>query len=144
MSAQDSEQTQDSEKDDKDAEQVTDSEQSQPNTPEEKPEPNEEQKEKAAEMMVAYEDRPTLVLPGTGGAVSGTAVNDWLDDDGNPKAASDEDSPAAGAKADLDKYAEESDVEDPDDESFEDKTAKDKEFNEAAIKAAKERAGAET
>ena len=51
----------------------------------EKPEPDEDQKEKAAEMMKAYEDRPTLVLPGTGGKVSGTAVNDWLDEDGNPK-----------------------------------------------------------
>jgi hypothetical protein len=51
----------------------------------EKPEPDEDQKQKAAEMMTAYEDRPTLVLPGTGGMVSGTAVNDWLDEDGNPK-----------------------------------------------------------
>ena len=51
----------------------------------EKPEPDEDQKKKAAEMMTAYEDRPTLVLPGTGGKVSGTAVNDWLDEDGNPK-----------------------------------------------------------
>jgi hypothetical protein len=24
------------------------------------------------------------VLPGSGGTVTGTAVNDWLDDDGNP------------------------------------------------------------
>ncbi len=54
--------------------------------PEEKPEPDDEAKKKASEMMTAYEDRPTLVLPGTGGAVSGTAVNDWLDDDGNPTA----------------------------------------------------------
>jgi hypothetical protein len=53
--------------------------------PQEKPEPDEDDKKAAAEMMVAYEDRPTLVLPGSGGAVSGTAVNDWLDDDGNPK-----------------------------------------------------------
>ncbi|GBG37307.1 hypothetical protein [Mycobacterium montefiorense] len=51
----------------------------------EKPKPGEEQKEKAAEMMTAYEDRPTLVLPGSGGAVSGTAIGAWLDDDGNPK-----------------------------------------------------------
>ena len=51
----------------------------------EKPEPNDEHKEKAAEMMTAYEDRPTLVLPGSGRMVTGTAVNDWLDDDGNPK-----------------------------------------------------------
>ena len=51
----------------------------------EKPEPDEEDKKKAAEMMTAYEDRPTLVLPGTGRMVTGTAVNDWLDEDGNPK-----------------------------------------------------------
>ncbi|HSS26115.1 MAG TPA: hypothetical protein VLL82_17365 [Mycobacterium sp.] len=56
----------------------------------EKPEPDEEQKQKAAEMMTAYEDRPTLVLPGTGGKVSGTAVNDWLDEDGNPKGTTDD------------------------------------------------------
>jgi hypothetical protein len=51
----------------------------------EKPEPGDDQKQKAAEMMVAYEDRPTLVLPGSGGAISGTAVNDWVDEDGSPK-----------------------------------------------------------
>ena len=53
--------------------------------PTEKPEPDEADKKKAAEMMTAYGDRPTLVLPGSGGMVSGTAVNDWLDEDGNPK-----------------------------------------------------------
>ncbi|WP_197382220.1 hypothetical protein [Mycolicibacterium mengxianglii] len=42
-------------------------------------------KEKAAEMAGAYEDRPTAVLPGSHNTVTGTAVNDWLDDDGNPK-----------------------------------------------------------
>jgi hypothetical protein len=57
----------------------------------EKPEPDEEQKEKAAKMMEAYEDQPTLVLPGTGGMVSGTAVNEWLDEDGNPKQESPDD-----------------------------------------------------
>lgn len=52
----------------------------------EKPEPNEENKKQAAEMMEVYaENRATVVLPGSGGAISGTAVNDWLDDDGNPK-----------------------------------------------------------
>ncbi|OJZ73290.1 hypothetical protein BRW65_13435 [Mycobacterium paraffinicum] len=51
----------------------------------EKPEPDESDKEKAAEMMEAYKEKPTIVLPGTGGSVSGTAVNEWLDDDGNPK-----------------------------------------------------------
>jgi hypothetical protein len=53
--------------------------------PTEKPEPDEEDKKKAAEMMTAYEDRPTLVLPGSAAMVTGTAVNDWLDEDGNPK-----------------------------------------------------------
>ncbi len=64
-----------------------------------KPEPDDEDKEKAKEMMTAYEDRPTLVLPGSGKTITGTAVNDWLDDDGNPKYADDDDSPAAKAKA---------------------------------------------
>jgi hypothetical protein len=66
--------------------------------PTEKPEPSDEHKEKAAEMMTSYEYRPTLVLPGSGGAVAGTAVNDWLDDEGNPKGIGDEDAPAAKAK----------------------------------------------
>lgn len=51
----------------------------------EKPEPDEDDKKAAAKMMEAYEDKPTIVLPGTGGSVSGTAVNEWLDEDGNPK-----------------------------------------------------------
>jgi hypothetical protein len=67
--------------------------------PTEKPEPSDEHKEKAAEMMTSYEYRPTLVLPGSGGAVAGTAVNDWLDDEGNPKGIGDEDAPAAKAKS---------------------------------------------
>lgn len=49
-----------------------------------KPEPNDEAKAKAKEMAKAYEERPTAVLPGSNGTVTGTAVNDWLDDDGNP------------------------------------------------------------
>ncbi|HET7074411.1 MAG TPA: hypothetical protein VFI55_10075 [Mycobacterium sp.] len=53
--------------------------------PTEKPQPDEDNKRRAADMMTAYEDRPTLVLPGSGGMVSGTAVNDWLDENGNPK-----------------------------------------------------------
>ena len=37
-------------------------------------------------MMKEYdEDRPTVTMPGSDGTVSGTAVADWLDDDGNPK-----------------------------------------------------------
>ncbi|RAV17944.1 hypothetical protein DQP55_00120 [Mycolicibacterium sp. GF69] len=54
--------------------------------PTEKPEVTDEHREKATEMHKAYEeDRPTTKMPGTGGAVAGTAVNDWVDDDGNPK-----------------------------------------------------------
>lgn len=35
--------------------------------------------------MQSYdESRPTATLPGSLGTVSGTAVNDWLDDDGKP------------------------------------------------------------
>ncbi|MGH3561446.1 MAG: hypothetical protein ACRDTN_06510 [Mycobacterium sp.] len=51
-----------------------------------KPQPDEETIEKAKEMAEVYrDDRPTAVMPGSGGTVSGTAVNDWLDDEGNPK-----------------------------------------------------------
>ncbi|MCV6971410.1 hypothetical protein [Mycobacterium bohemicum] len=49
------------------------------------PEVDENAKNAASEMMGAYEEKPTIVLPGSGGTVSGTAVNDWLDDEGNPK-----------------------------------------------------------
>lgn len=52
----------------------------------EKPQVTDEHKEKAKEMRKEYdEDRPTAVLPGSDNTVTGTAVNDWLDDDGNPK-----------------------------------------------------------
>jgi hypothetical protein len=53
----------------------------------EKPEVTEEHKEKAKEMAKVYDDdRPTSVLPDTGGTVSGTIVSDWIDEDkGNDK-----------------------------------------------------------
>ena len=52
----------------------------------EKPEVTDEHRAEAKKMKEAYEeDRPTLTMPGTNGAVAGTAVNEWLDDDGNPK-----------------------------------------------------------
>ncbi|MGW4099900.1 MULTISPECIES: hypothetical protein [unclassified Mycobacterium] len=39
----------------------------------------------AERVLNSYDDeRPTVTLPGSHGTVSGTAVNDWLDDDGNP------------------------------------------------------------
>jgi hypothetical protein len=55
-------------------------------TSSETPELSEEGKEKVRQMQEAYdEDRPTVVLPGTGGTISGVAINEWLDDEGNPK-----------------------------------------------------------
>jgi hypothetical protein len=107
------------------------------NTPTEKPEPDDEDKEKAAEMREAYKERPTLVLPGTGGAVSGTAVGEWLDDDGNPKYGNDEDSPAAKSEAEGDN--EDTDERgETDERDIEEQIKKDKEFNAAVIKAAKD------
>lgn len=54
--------------------------------PTEKPEVTEEHTQRAKEMSKDYEDkRPTVTMPGTGGAVSGTAVNEWIDDEGKPK-----------------------------------------------------------
>ena len=50
----------------------------------EKPEPGDDAKAKAEEMAKAYDERPTAVLPGSDGTVTGTAVNAWLDDDGKP------------------------------------------------------------
>jgi len=55
----------------------------------EKPEPGEHARAAAKEMARAYEDRPTAVLPGSDGTVTGTAINDWLDDDGQPIYAND-------------------------------------------------------
>ncbi|OBK40652.1 hypothetical protein A5658_21125 [Mycobacterium sp. 1245111.1] len=37
-------------------------------------------------MTRAYDDnRETAILPGTDNTITGVAVNEWLDDDGNPK-----------------------------------------------------------
>jgi hypothetical protein len=52
----------------------------------EKPEVTDEHTEKAKEMAKAYdEERPTTTLPGSGGTVAGTAVNDWVDDEDKGK-----------------------------------------------------------
>lgn len=52
---------------------------------------SEEGKEEVRKMRAAYDDdRPTAVLPGTDGTITGVAVNEWLDDDGNPKFGKDE------------------------------------------------------
>jgi hypothetical protein len=51
-----------------------------------KPPPvTEENRREAERVLKSYDDtRPTVTLPGSHGTVSGTAVNDWIDEDGNP------------------------------------------------------------
>jgi hypothetical protein len=52
---------------------------------------SDEGKEKVEQLRQAYDDdRPTAVLPGTDGTITGVAINEWLDDDGNPKFGKDE------------------------------------------------------
>lgn len=54
-------------------------------TTEKQPHVTEENRKEAERVMKSYDDtRPTVTMPGTGGTVSGTAVSDWLDDEGNP------------------------------------------------------------
>jgi hypothetical protein len=57
----------------------------------ETPELSDEGKEQVKQMRATYDDdRQTAVLPGTDGTITGVAVNEWLDDDGNPKFGKDE------------------------------------------------------
>ncbi len=57
----------------------------------ETPELSDEGQQQVDEMQAAYnDDRPTAVLPGTDGTITGVAVNEWIDDDGNPKFGKDE------------------------------------------------------
>jgi hypothetical protein len=52
---------------------------------------SDEGKEQVDQMQAAYDDdRQTAVLPGTDGTITGVAINEWLDDDGNPKFGKDE------------------------------------------------------
>ncbi|WP_067716362.1 hypothetical protein [Nocardia yamanashiensis] len=49
------------------------------------PEIEEKHRKRAHEMAEAYKDeRPLTVMPGTDGMVSGTAVTDWVDEQGRP------------------------------------------------------------
>jgi hypothetical protein len=88
MSANDNDQTS-SEDTDKDQDQDQDQDHNQDQeqeTSSEVPELSDEGKEKVRKMQEAYDDdRPTAVLPGTDGTITGVAINEWLDDDGNPK-----------------------------------------------------------
>jgi len=46
---------------------------------------SDEGRKEVHDMVEAYEDKPTVVLPGSHGTITGTAINEWLDDEGNPK-----------------------------------------------------------
>lgn len=50
----------------------------------------EEAKDKAKEMAKAYDDRETAVLPSSDNTMTGAAVSEWLDEDGNSKFATGE------------------------------------------------------
>ena len=64
---------------------------------EETPELSEEGKEEVQRMQAAYDDeRETVALPGTDNTITGVAINEWLDDDGNPKFGKDEQQKDAG------------------------------------------------
>jgi len=57
----------------------------------ETPELSDEGKAEVERMQQAYDDdRETAVLPGTDKTITGIAVNEWIDDDGNPKFGKDE------------------------------------------------------
>jgi len=52
---------------------------------------SEEGKEEVKRMRATYDDdRDTVALPGTDNTITGVAINEWLDDDGNPKFGKDE------------------------------------------------------
>lgn len=75
MGAQDEEQQSSQESGEQDQQQTS-----------EPPELSEEGKQKVEDMTKAYDDtRKTAVMPGTDRTITGTAVNEWLDDEGNPK-----------------------------------------------------------
>lgn len=79
-------------------------------TSRETPELSDEGKEKVRKILETYDDdRPTAVLPGTDGTISGVAINEWLDDDGNPKFGKDkqhEKEQEAAAKGESKQHAE--------------------------------------
>jgi hypothetical protein len=47
-------------------------------------------KKQAEDVSKAYDEGPTAVLPGPHGTISGTAINDWLEENGQPKYGKDE------------------------------------------------------
>src|SRR5579875_2508314 len=101
MSAQESKETDD--------EQDTKSEDEQDTDDDVPTEPSEEGKEEVKKMAAAYEDQKTAVMPGTDRTITGTAVNQWLDDDGNPKFGDPDEQPFAKEDSDDDSSEEDSD-----------------------------------
>ncbi|WIM89289.1 hypothetical protein PT015_07545 [Candidatus Mycobacterium wuenschmannii] len=88
-----------SDEDDDKAQQSTDEEQHTPSADD----LSDEGKEKVEQMTQAYDDeRPTAVLPGTDNTITGVAVNEWLDDDGNPKFGKDKQQEDGAGKPDED------------------------------------------
>jgi hypothetical protein len=58
---------------------------------------SEEGKQEVQRMQATYDDeRETVALPGTDNTITGVAINEWLDDDGNPKFGKDEQQKDAG------------------------------------------------
>ena len=86
-------------------------------------EPSEEGKEEVRKMAKAYEEKPTAVMPGTDRTITGTAVNEWLDDEGNPKFGDPDEHPFADENAEDDdstKEASEGESKDTGDEESKD------------------------
>jgi hypothetical protein len=95
----------------------------------EKPEVKDEHQEKAKKMRKEYvEHRPTVIMPGSGGTVAGTAVNEWLDDDGSPKFEGESESAVAESEG-------EATDRNSDDKSYGDAVEDDKARNERIRKA---------
>ena len=76
----------------------------------ETPELSDEGKQEVEQMQAAYDDdRQTAVLPGTDGTITGVAINEWLDDDGNPKFGNDKQQDDGEGQEDRDKHQEDGD-----------------------------------
>ena len=72
-------------------------------------------------MQAAYDDdRQTAVLPGTDGTITGVAINEWLDDDGNPKFGNDKQQDDGEGQEDRDKQHEDQDKHQEDGDNQED------------------------
>jgi hypothetical protein len=98
MSTQDSEQTTDDEQGSEQPEEEQDTGDQEQERFEGDVELSEEGREEVHQMVEAYKDKPTAVLPGTHGTITGTAVSEWLDDEGNPKYGDSEEHPYAEDK----------------------------------------------